>query len=854
MGSNVEIRRTAFTPRRRHLGLVALLLPLASTFSVLGATTFAHASTPTPVSAVFIDSEAGDFLGQGVSGTSASNPGSVTYEGNVDGIQTFTYGGTAAWTFSFAAPPGETLESGTYEDAVRAVSRAAGQPGLDVGSPGRGCNTVAGRFIVDEVTYDSSGELTSFAARFEDHCEGETGAVFGDLLYNSTAPMWARNVTPNALNFTTDPTQTVTITNYGPSSDTPEGFTVTGPSAGEFSVTASTCTGTLAPGAACQVAVTYTPSASDPTPSASLWFNDSLAPLGSDGEPGGAGQGRFVTLSAALGQYPIVAAVLSPEGVDAGWRLGTTVTDTVSVEGSALGGSPSGNVAFYACLMTPGSSCNPSSAKWQDDEQLVPGPGDSSITTSAPFAPSAVGDWCYLIEYSGDGYYESSGVNVPSGLGTGGCLSIESPSEPTVSTTTQLEVPSSPLLSGSEAPPAFTAIVTGQSGDGMPEGVASIYNGSQLLCTVSLLGYSPDSAYAWCYLSPSEIGPGTYNDLFAVYSPGTPSTNDAYATWNYWGSTSAPQSLTIATITTSPPPSGSPSPSPTSTSSPTSPASPSSPPSSSGNPPAPAGTGSSGLSSGYDLVGRDGGVFVFPTSQSGGYDGSLPGDDVHVDNVVGMVPSPDDRGYFLVGSDGGVFAFGGATFEGSLPGLHVTVDNIRGIVPTTDDRGYFLVGSDGGVFAFGDAPYLGSLPGRGIHTDDVLGIAATPDDRGYWLVAANGAVYAFGDATAYGSALGTPSPVSAIACTPDGGGYWIVTQAGGVYPFGDARSFGSLPAMGARPSRPVIGLVPTVDGNGYWLIGSDGGIFTFGDAPFVGSLPGLGVHVSDVVGAVPTRP
>ena len=276
---------------------------------------------------------------------------------------------------------------------------------------------------------------------------------------------------------------------------------------------------------------------------------------------------------------------------------------------------------------------------------------------------------------------------------------------------------------------------------------------------------------------------------------------------------------------------------------------------SSASPQSPAGGTLSGSSthSGYDLVGSDGGVFVFPGGQSGGFFGSLPGLGVAVHDIVGMVPSPDDRGYFLVGSDGGVFAFGDAPFEGSLPGLGVTVHDIRGIVPTANNRGYFLVGSDGGVFAFGDAPFVGSLPGRGIHRVDVVGIAATPTDQGYWVVAGDGTVYAFGDAPRLGSAVGTASRVSGISSTPDGRGYWIVTQMGSAYPFGDAGTFGSLPSIGVTPSFPVIGLVPTADDQGYWLIGSDGGIFAFGDAPYVGSLPGLGVPVVDIVGAVPTR-
>jgi hypothetical protein len=258
-------------------------------------------------------------------------------------------------------------------------------------------------------------------------------------------------------------------------------------------------------------------------------------------------------------------------------------------------------------------------------------------------------------------------------------------------------------------------------------------------------------------------------------------------------------------------------------------------------------------SSGYDLVGSDGGVFVFaPPLAPGGFFGSLPGLGIVVSNIVGLVSTTDQRGYFLIGSDGGIFAFGDAPYLGSLPGLGIRVTNAVGIVPTRDDRGYFVVGRDGGVFTFGSAPFLGSLPGLGIHRSDVVGIAATPSGNGYWLVAADGTVYAFGGATQLGSPTGVGSPVAAIAGTMDGGGYWVVTQSGAVYAFGDAGYFGSRPGVGVTPTRVVVGIVATSDQAGYWLIGSDGGIFAFGDAGFIGSLPGVGVAVNNIVGAVPT--
>jgi hypothetical protein len=60
---------------------------------------------------------------------------------------------------------------------------------------------------------------------------------------------------------------------------------------------------------------------------------------------------------------------------------------------------------------------------------------------------------------------------------------------------------------------------------------------------------------------------------------------------------------------------------------------------------------------------------------------------------------------------------------GSLPGLNVHVTNVRGVVATTDGKGYWMVGTDGGVFAFGDAGFVGSIPGLGIHINNIVAFA-----------------------------------------------------------------------------------------------------------------------------------
>ena len=354
-------------------------------------------------------------------------------------------------------------------------------------------------------------------------------------------------------------------------------------------------------------------------------------------------------------------------------------------------------------------------------------------------------------------------------------------------TTTAVGV--SPTTSASGQSVTYSATVT--SASGTPTGTVTFTVGGTTLCSAGLSGGS-----ASCNASNAPVG----NDM---------------VTGTYSGDSNfAPSSSTASLSVSSPPP-----------------------------PPAPA--------SGYDLVGSDGGVFVFGTPGQGFF-GSLPGLGVKVSNIVGIVPTSTDLGYFLVGSDGGVFAFGNAPFENSLPGIKVHVTNIVGIVPTADDLGYFVVGSDGGVFAFGNAPFENSLPGVGVHVTNIVGIVPTADDMGYWLVSSTGAVYALGDAPFVGSLGGkSPTPIVGIAATHDSGGYWLVGQNGSVFPFGDAQSFGDLPGLGVNVSN-ITAIVPTPDGGGYWLIGTDGGIFAFGDATEIGSLPALGVKVNNIVGAVPT--
>jgi hypothetical protein len=84
---------------------------------------------------------------------------------------------------------GIPMQPGVYENAQRADFASPGHPGLDVEFQNRGCNTVTGRFNVEQATFgtDSTGAQTiqTFTATFEQHCEGAVPALFGTFSFDA---------------------------------------------------------------------------------------------------------------------------------------------------------------------------------------------------------------------------------------------------------------------------------------------------------------------------------------------------------------------------------------------------------------------------------------------------------------------------------------------------------------------------------------------------------------------------------------------------------------------------------------------------------------------------------------------
>ncbi len=161
---------------------------------------FLCSATANAATYIYFRSEPGDYIGQGIEQTFTTEDG-VFIASNSLNVVTIDFDGSSWWTLDFAAPEGQQLQPGPYEEATRYPFQSPTGPGLSIYGDGRGCNTLTGRFDVLEAVYTVSGEIERFAADFEQHCEGDEAALFGSVRYNATVGIPAKvSITANGSN------------------------------------------------------------------------------------------------------------------------------------------------------------------------------------------------------------------------------------------------------------------------------------------------------------------------------------------------------------------------------------------------------------------------------------------------------------------------------------------------------------------------------------------------------------------------------------------------------------------------------------------------------------------------------
>jgi uncharacterized delta-60 repeat protein len=142
---------------------------------------------------LYLNSQPGDYIGQGQTNTWTTATGAFTVNRNFDNGVSFSYqdvNPSVWWYLDFAAPNKATLTPGYYGNAARFPFQDPSQPGLSVDGEGRGSNTLTGNFTVTQAAYDPSGQVLAFDATFEQHSEGAKPALFGEIKYHaSTIPL-----------------------------------------------------------------------------------------------------------------------------------------------------------------------------------------------------------------------------------------------------------------------------------------------------------------------------------------------------------------------------------------------------------------------------------------------------------------------------------------------------------------------------------------------------------------------------------------------------------------------------------------------------------------------------------------
>ncbi|MEV0695693.1 hypothetical protein [Streptomyces sp. NPDC050388] len=168
-----------------------MALTLAAGTTGLLASPAAHAQ-PAESGSLSFSGDAGDYIsgGQSYSYSTASQDRVDVSSSTDNRVISLSVDGANGdwWYLDLAAPSGQALAPGQYTGATRYPFNEAAEPGLDLSGNGRGCNTLTGSFTVSDVVFGPNGYVQRLDATFEQHCEGGTAALRGEVHIDNPAP------------------------------------------------------------------------------------------------------------------------------------------------------------------------------------------------------------------------------------------------------------------------------------------------------------------------------------------------------------------------------------------------------------------------------------------------------------------------------------------------------------------------------------------------------------------------------------------------------------------------------------------------------------------------------------------
>lgn len=220
-------------------------------------------------------SDGGDYIGGGTQQEFDSTNATFTGTVSTGGIDLSVSGGTSGLSWSMLIDPplgSSSFKVGYYPKVQRAEFRTTGYAGLDIYGDGRGCNTDSGAIDVRDMAVSGS-TITRLDLLYEQHCEGNTPALFGEVrigepkttgvIVSSGSITWPAN--PALGSGTLGTAVPVYVRNAGTTSVSAGSPSLSGSAASNFSLVADGCKGvTLAPGGACDLYVRFKASTRGP--------------------------------------------------------------------------------------------------------------------------------------------------------------------------------------------------------------------------------------------------------------------------------------------------------------------------------------------------------------------------------------------------------------------------------------------------------------------------------------------------------------------------------------------------------------------------------------------------------------
>ena len=224
----------------------------------------------------------------------------------------------------------------------------------------------------------------------------------------------------------------------------------------------------------------------------------------------------------------------------------TTETFSGTVTGQSGDGYPEGTVSVQSgttvlCSETlPAGSTDVATFSCSPTSDTVLGASTTPYPISATFTPGGTSS-------SNANFTYTTSTSTPAQS-----LRVNPESE---GTTTSLNAVTSPVTYGAEGTETFSGTVTGQSGDGNPEGTVDVYYGTPTatqLCQSTLTASGADAATFSCALTASQLTVGTYTSVDAVFTPGGPSSSNADFTYTTSTSTPTQSFIVSASVSTEP--------------------------------------------------------------------------------------------------------------------------------------------------------------------------------------------------------------------------------------------------------------------------------------------------------------